>query len=193
MVSTAIGASRAREVDLYVSYSAMNLLNVWANFARAYYLSCAMTTRSSSGHRVSSTVHFTTFNDAIGRAVRKFRPKAQPNTAGQWHRRDEPTWFEVNTLLTLAGDIGLSNTSQIAAALSLGSRVFSDLPTVRNFFGHRNEGTEDAACRIASFYGIPFLGRRPVEILLSRPLRRPQPLLFDWIDDIETTVDLLCH
>lgn len=188
------GSVRAgRESDVRVSYATINLLNCWANFVRNYYLSCALGTRTKGAVPVHCAIRFATVNDALGRAIQKFRPSATPKTSGEWDRRDEPAWHDSNTLLRLAEDPGLSNRYSIEAALSLGSRVFIDLPTMRNYFAHRNQSTYRAAVSIGANYGIPVRDRHPIEILLSRPLRRPQLLLYDWIDDIQTTVELLCE
>ena len=178
--------------DLYISHVTINLLNIWSNFVRAYYLSCSFSAKSSNGVKVFPSVKFARSSDAIGRAIVKYRPAATPNSLGIWHRRDEPTWHDPAVLLTLATDVGLSNINQIVAALSLGSRVFNDLPTARNYFGHRNEGTFQAALGISTYYGIPKRGQRPATLLHTRPLGRPQPLLLEWIDDIQATVELLC-
>ena len=35
--------------------------------------------------------------------------------------------------------------------------------------------------------------RRPSEILLTAAYNRPQALLLDWIDDVRTTIELLCY
>jgi hypothetical protein len=70
--------------------------------------------------------------------------------------------------------------------------VFLDLPVARNFYAHRNQGTEEAAQLIAPFYGIPS-NLRVTKLLFSNPLRRPQPLIFEWIDEIKITADFLCE
>ena len=183
----------ASQQDMSVSHVTINLLNTWSNFVRAYYLSCALSTKSSKGVKISAAVRITSVNDAIGKAVTKYRPTAKAKSSGAWDRREEPTWHDTNTLLSMATEIGMSNAAQVAAALSLGSRVFSDLPTVRNYFAHRNESTFNAAIGIASFYGIAKRGEQPSTILRKRPLGRPQALLSEWIDDIHATIEMLCH
>jgi hypothetical protein len=44
---------------------------------------------------------------------------------------------------------------------------------------------------VSTYYSI-FNVDRPSSVLLSRPLRRPQSLILDWIDEIETVTDVLC-
>lgn len=98
---------------------------------------------------------FADMNAAIGFAILQFTPHAAPNVFGVWHRRQEPSWHDPHTLLHLAATLGFQNLATIQAAFSLGLRVFIDLPVVRNFYAHRNEGTEQAAKNVAANYGIP--------------------------------------
>src|SRR5690606_6596746 len=116
---------------------------------------------------------------------------AVPNSSGIWNRRDEPDWNSSRTLITLCTMIGCSNLADITAAFSSGSRVLLDLPAFRNFYGHRNEQTQSAAMQLASHYGISAT-MRPSTILLTRGLGRGLPLIVDWIDDLDFTIEYLC-
>jgi len=95
-------------------------------------------------------------------------------------------------LLTLCRELNATNLLDVEAAFSSGSSVFTDLVVFRNYFAHRNQGTKRAARDLAPKYGIAAT-LSPAEILLSRALGRPQPLLIEWIDDLTFTAEYLCH
>ncbi|HVO69083.1 MAG TPA: hypothetical protein VMT24_03495 [Aggregatilineaceae bacterium] len=183
-----------REIEAYLCHVTIEALNTWANFSRAYYLSCILDPRTASGMRVSTTINVNNSDQAIGLAIKRWNPKtsAKPGPGGSWNRRDEPPWHIPKVFMSICQNIGCSNQPDITAAFSAGFRVFDDLPVFRNFYAHRNEHTQRAAVRIATLYGIPAT-LRPSQILLSRPLGRPQPLAIDWLDDLSFTIEYLCH
>ena len=181
----------SRERERKISFAVINLQNAWTNFVRAFYLSCVFGARTKSAVRVRPSSVFPDANAAIGFAIRLFRPHASPNTFGQWHRRDEPVWHDPATLLRLSTNLGLQNDGKIQAAFSLNLYVFSDLPVVRNFFAHRNQSTEQAAQMASQHYGI-ISSLRPSRMLAANPLRRPQCLMLEWLDELRITADFLC-
>jgi hypothetical protein len=174
----------------WTAYVAIEARNTWSNFVRAFYISLADGVRLESG-TVATVSPTRLANDAIGFAVQRWRPSRRPQANGTWHRRDEPAWHDPNTILTLCRDLAASNTADVEAAFSAGSRVFLDLPVFRNYFAHRNQETRRAALDLAPSYGVP-APLSPAEILLARALGRPQPVLVDWIDDLTFTAEYLC-
>lgn len=190
-VILAKGCEISRDRESRLTYAVVNLLNAWSNFVRAFYLSCVFGTRTKSVVKVCSVNPFPDLNTAIGFAIKQFSPHASPNVAGIWHRRNEPPWHDPNTLLRLATSLNFQNQGKIQAALSLNVRVFLDLPVVRNFYAHRNQGTLEAAQRVASQYGIPS-NYRASQFLFTNPLKRPQPVVFEWIDELQISADYLC-
>jgi hypothetical protein len=81
--------------------------------------------------------------------------------------------------------------ANVEAALSTGTSVFQHLPTVRNFYAHRNEETSRKALAVGVTYVIADKPA-PTPMLLTPAIKRPQALMLDWIDDIETVMELLC-
>ena len=75
--------------------------------------------------------------------------------------------------------------------MSLNVRVFSDLPVIRNFYAHRNQGTEEAAKRINLQYGVPS-NQLTTDFLFSNPINRPQPVILEWLDELQISADYLC-
>src|ERR1017187_1368461 len=178
--------------EAVVTYAAIECLNAWSNFVRAYYLSCAIGTTTESGDKVTPSIPILTCTDAIGIAITVFRPYSSATGSGRWLRRDEPTWHDPNTLLRLSARLGFSNLADIQAGMSAGFRVFADLPVCRNFFAHRNEHSGGAARRLALLYAIPG-SPRPSSMLCSYPHGRPQALILEWIDELVFTAQYLCH
>ena len=169
----------------------IDLLNVWTQFSRNFYISCLVGTRRPIGGFIVVRNPCMTINDAIGCAIINFKSTSQPNANGKWHRRDEPNWHDPNVLLRLLSAQSATIYPHVQAAFSSRYRVFQDLPVFRNYFGHRNQSTADATRHSALLYSIQ-PHKRPSEILLDRPLGRPQCLLFEWMDELCLTIDFLC-
>ena len=181
-----------READIRVSYVVLELVNTWPNFTRAYYMSCFLSPKTIMGKKITLNLSAPDSNGAISIAMQKLKPLTQVPLNGVWKRRDEPAWHDHNHLLTLSNHVGVSHLQDVRSALSNGFTVFSDLPVLRNFFAHRNQATESNARRVLKNYGI--LARRQLsQLILTNPIGRPQPLLLDWLDEIELTVWQLCE
>lgn len=185
------GALSNRATKGLITSIAIDALNTWANFSRSYYLSCRVGAYLENHGSVSCVTPFTSFNDCIGDAVTLYRPSARPNARGEWHRRDEPTWHDTSVLLNCCTAVAMSNSTIVAAALSIGTRVFIDLPVLRNYCAHKNWKTADAARAVAPIYGISGT-LEPVLILQKVPLNSYDPLLKLWLYEIEVVVNLLC-
>lgn len=185
----ALPPSQTREI--LCCHATIDALNTWSSFLRAYFLSGMISAKRLGSARISVSSPEPLESRALGRAILFIRPKAKPKADGSWDRRDEPPWHDTTILLSLLRQMKFSNESEIAAALSSGTRVFNDLPVFRNFYAHRNRLTRMAACNLAPHYGIP-ADRSPTEILLSLPLRRPQTLFADWLDDLRFTIEYMC-
>lgn len=182
------------ESDGILSYVAIQCLNAWANFARAYFLSCTLSPWRENGSKIQlSNPAIRTFNDAIDAAIKRCRSSTWKQAAKQreWDRHDEPRWHKPDTLIKSCDEIGCSNHIEIREVLSRQTQVFDHLRVFRNFYAHRNEDTAMKAKRIARDYSIS-LRYHPTEILLMPAYDRPQVLILDWIDDIEAVVELLC-
>ncbi len=184
-------ATSVQDLEIHISHATINLLNLWNNFSRAYYLSCMLQARLETGQRITVAFPGLTYNDAIGVAVRIFRPHATPNAAGVWDKRDEPKWYVRDDMLRISQHALGPHDAHVQAAFSLSSRVFLDLPVSRNYFAHKNQQTSRTASDLATQYTIPAT-RRPSQVLLSRPAGRPQPLIDEWIDDLLNAAELLC-
>jgi hypothetical protein len=179
-----------------VSYVAIEAHNTWTNFARAYYFSCFVGTRLTTGAQVETKPKFaaTTLADAQGWAINRFRTvkhKKKPDAAGNWNARDEPPWHKTDTIFTLCQDLDCSNGEQIASALSSKPTVLADLPNFRHFFAHRNRHTEAKALQVAASLGLP-TAAGPAAALTYRPPTVPKGTLAEWLSDLQAVVRAMC-
>jgi hypothetical protein len=175
--------------DMTVAYVAIEALNAWSLFARSFYLSCAIGAKTERKKYITLTAPPTT--DHLGVAITHYKKNATPNTAGQWHRRDEPAWHDPNVVMTVCANVGCSIQAGIEASFSLKQNVFNDLPVFRNFFAHRNEGTSRAASNITVRYALPS-SLPPSEALLAVSPGTATPIMLDWLDELNITAEFIC-
>ncbi|SRR5712691_6312261 len=178
-----------KPADRLVTYVAIEALNTWASFARAYYLSCCVRrARRENGARVTLTGGtIATSLDALFWACRVVRGAKRPPT----DRRQEPAWHDPNTLLRTFAVLNPSNLGEMQAAFSFSTNVFDHLPTIRNFFAHRNDETMLKVRNVARNLAIN-PSQRACEIVCSTVTGRPQNILTDWLDDLSAVATLLC-
>jgi hypothetical protein len=175
--------------DESIAYVVIESTNIWASFTRAYYLSWFMKPRTMTGQRVNCTRHFVSFQDALLFAIRHLRSPEYKRARAS--RRDEPTWHDPGNLLSLAAAVGVSNIGQISSALSFGATYSSNLPTVRNFYAHRNDETFRKVQNKAALLGLG-TNLRPGEFVCAALPSRPQNVISDWLDEMRLTIELLC-
>ncbi len=170
------------------AFVTIELLSTWTNFLRAYYVSCVF-----KGWARTAPSHCSE-NAALSLAINASRPPSRPATPkadGSWNVRSEPTWHDTAVFITICRTVGLANTTDIEAALSISTRAFRDLPVFRNFYAHRNRQTERSAQHLAPQYGLPTT-RRPSQVLVSCAIGRPQPIVLDWMSDLLFATEYLC-
>jgi hypothetical protein len=184
-------SDEARTGNALLAVATIELQNAWSSFVRSYFLSGLLSARTERGHIIRTSATITSLAQGIGIAIHSWKPKTPAPPSGVWRRRDEPPWHDPTILLDLSNRLHFSNVATIQAALSMQSRTFVDLPVFRNFFAHRNQDSSRAALALAAQYSIA--ANRPSEVLLSRATGRPQVLILDWIDDIHTTIEMLCE
>ncbi len=181
-----------RDRELGVTYSVVELYNLWYGFSRSLYLSAAFGARDGTGSRVALTVtpRPRTVEEALTHAIR-LRPSHKTRNP-PWRWQDEPSWARTKILLDSLAAIGASNGVQVSAALSSTSRVFDELEPFRHFFAHRGRDTRQRLPPVVRAHSIP-VTLRPTEALLTPAtvlgVLRPQPLLLDWIDDVNDVVN----
>lgn len=179
------------EQDPIVAYVTIESLNAWATFSRSYYLSCVICAKTRRNIRIRVTPANMAIDQALGIAVRRFKPHSTPKGDGSWHRRDEPAWHDPNVLMNVCRNVSCSQQEKIEAAFSLGQRVFLHLPIFRNFFAHRNQLSCRAAQHIAPRYSLP-TSLSPTQFLLRARPQAQVPVIVEWLDEMRVTADFMC-
>jgi hypothetical protein len=172
----------------------INLLNSWSNFQRAYFICCLLGAKTSNQGLVTSSQTGLVFtaNDAIGKAVIHFKPTKTPLNNGLWDTRDEPTWHDSNVLLRLATAYSFSNDAHIQTAFTLGFTAHKNLVVFRNYYAHKNRGTQNKAQALAVQYLLQ-QKQHPTAILLGAPSTSPSTNLISlWADELCQTIEWLC-
>jgi hypothetical protein len=176
--------SFSRPLDRNVSFVVIEAMNNWASFSRTLYLSTCRGARDWRLQRLTVNRPFGSDDEALHFAIKRYKPNF-PAWPTRVTHRDEPNWLDPNTLLTLLNDLSASNAPDVNAALSFQGRVLTDLPTLRNFYAHRQENTAQKARRLMINYGIaPQI--HPTEFCLSYESGKSQSIVLDWLDELLT-------
>jgi hypothetical protein len=172
-----------------LAYAVIELQNIWIEFVKNFFLSCALRARLPSGGQVAhGRAGVITADDALAEAVYLLNPRIRRGS--RWKRHQEPNWIQTHTIVELAKHFSFSNQHDIYAAFSYEPSVLQSLPELRNFFAHKNFGTYQIAMKLAARLGIA--ARNPTELTVARAPSRPQTLVQDWIDDLIFIVEFLC-
>ena len=184
-------------VDASVGFVIIELDNLWAGISRSFFLSVAFCARDGNGIRVqlSKVSKARSTDEALTHAIRRCKPwRYRRGSNGPWTWRDEPLWWNPQTLLDAIDEIGASNYQQVSAAMSATPSAFSYLHTFRNFYAHRSKGTRTGI--ITHLRRLQFPTTYTATAALTTPIVqqgqiRPQPLVLDCLDDIRNTILLL--
>ena len=161
-----------------VAYAIIELQNTWAEFSQALFLTYALRGVAPSGVRVTHNL------------VGVIDKQAAISTASSQFNGRRPPWHEPATLRRLSQHFGFSNHADIVAGLSVQTRLFQDLPPVRNFYAHKGQDTNRKACRVAQHYGVR-APKHPTELVSAVQSGRPQSIGEDWASDLVNVVTAL--
>jgi hypothetical protein len=179
-------AADTEQADRITAYVAIEALNLWAEFIRSFYLSCATRATRLSGAKVSAARRFSSTADALTYAIGVVNPRRRPPYT--WW--DEPKWIRSSTILQLDRQLSFSNSAEIGTAMSYPSVVLDHLPVFRNFFCHRSADTAQKALRSTRAIGVHSTAR-PAKALQTVP-SGPLTILRTWLADLDAIVDLMC-
>jgi len=167
----------------HIAFVSIELLNLWAGFCRAYYLSCALGTKDSDGTRVVHP-HFSvgSLDDAIALAVHKVDKRTR-SRSGPFGHYDEPSWHTLSQFQSVMRELNPSNLANVDAAVSQPNQVLRDLPAFRNFFAHRGESTATKTRDRARAYLVD-PNQHPAEILASYPSGKSRTVLTNYLHEV---------
>lgn len=175
-----------------VAFVLLEAVNLWAGFARSFYLSCVYRARRDTRPRVHLGMSgIVTATDAIHFAVVNVaRKTAKPNRRYSWS--DEPTWHQRETLQKLSTMLSLSNDPQVQIALNVQTSAFVHVVVFRNFFAHRGRDTVKRARLLMPTYG-QVATAHPAEAASGVAPGRTQNIMADWLADMRQTIELICE
>lgn len=191
MAAAALAMRPPKQIDL--AFVCVDAANTWTEFSRALIVSAVQGSQTTRGVLSrAAPPHLGRVPESIDAVLRQRNPRLLPMPPGGWPRREEPKWGSKDVLLAAATTLGISNLASVDAALSAGSRVLDDLPVVRNYYSHRNFGTERAVWNCLYQRGFP-RGPHPDWYLHQTYGAIRQPLVNDWLDDLQLIVSLACQ
>jgi hypothetical protein len=163
------------------SFLVLEAVTLWANFARSYYLSCALGTKSPDGGRLELGVPFFANEDAALRFA----------ASGERTRsRGEPVWHDFNAFGRVMTRLNPVDPTRLLTGLGYTSTVFRDLTPCRNFFAHRTRTTATKVKTVARRNGVnPDLPAS--DVVCSHASGRSDGLIVEWLDDLTAIIDIL--
>ena len=126
------------------------------NFLRAYILSIRTGAYDSNGAVITFANNFTNEALLIDEVIRLgFRRRWRQGNAGNWAPHEEPAYHTPRVLLNIMTGLAPSNTSIFNTAL-IDSWKIDILRSIRNYFAHKSQSTEQEALRsVLTRYTIP--------------------------------------
>jgi hypothetical protein len=192
VVANGAAGKVGHDIDRAVSFVAIESLSAWAGFAREFYLSCAfLQPKTINGHHVSHQ-DSTVTDEYLALLHSIFVLKGRSISAPRIAPRDEPAWHEKRTLSQLSTSLSLSNHQSIVSALSYQMTFFDHLPTVRNFYAHRSEGTAQKVMRVAHNSYAAVSVRHPNELVNTLFAGKVQTIIQEWLSDMRRIAATIC-
>jgi hypothetical protein len=176
----------SHETEPRLAFAAVELDNLVLSAIRQFVISCLTGARSADGQRVAVTPRLRDEGEVAAYVLSVLAQKAYEDLGSPQRvaRQHEFKIREPRFLERVMASCAASNLISVEAAFSLPTTLFSDLPTVRNFYAHRNDDTWRKVRNRAAGRGI-FGVRTTDEVLRATLPGRPVSLFEDWLDDAE--------
>lgn len=169
-----------------LAFAAIELDNLVLASIRQFVISCLTGARSADGSRVLVSPRMSDEGE-VGAFVLSVLSSQAFSNLGNPSRISREREFKIREprfIERVMSSCAASNLLSVQAAFSLPTTLFSDLPTVRNFYAHRNDDTWRKVRLRANGMGV--FGVQTTDELLRAPLPgRPVRVFEDWLDDAE--------
>jgi hypothetical protein len=175
---------RSRRTLAYIVLEAGTL---WLEYSKAYYFCSAMHAVDRHGTPISHQQTFADEAAAMSFAVSIARPDVS-RTKNFTHSQ-HPEWRDPGVIRKLLDAMQASNLAAWQLGIGVQSRVTRDLPTMRNFFAHKNRESAGRAHALRRHYGVT-QSLSPWELLAVVPPQSQQPLVREWMDDLTAMIRL---
>ena len=164
----------------------IELDNMCISALREFTISTLRRARTVTGHRVSVAGKFgaeqqiAAYIMSVVNAVR-FANKQNPTTL---RRDEEQTIRNPKDTEKILISCSATNLPSLQRALSLNATFFRDLPTVRNFYAHRNSDTWRKVQNKALALGVSPV-THPDELVRASLAGRPVTVFEDWLAEAQ--------
>jgi hypothetical protein len=171
-----------RDIDQRIDLVAVGAINLWHQYCRQYFLSCALGTADGGG-LVVSNASGTFVSEGAAMAWARTEVAGSEQYLGEPRWRDPAVWFKVMNALRSSAMPG------VILASGLPTDAFSNLPAFRNFYAHRCRRT---ALRTHDFKARHLVrsGPHPTDILRGARATTKFSVIEDWLDEIYAAIDL---
>lgn len=181
------------ELDRSIAFVSIELLNLWVQFSRTYYLASCRGAVGPGDTRVTTSMQYVNDAESIRLATNFIRNTSFASDY-RIRPREEPNWLQPDNLLRALDHVGASNHAIVGAAIGGARSALDHLPTVRNFYGHRAQNTAEkviGARGVIHRYGVPPVDH-PTHFCLAYPSSSPLPILGGWLETINVAVQQCC-
>ena len=169
-----------------LAIAAIELDNLVIASIRQFMISSLTGARTADGKKVTVTPRMKDEGEVAAFVLsvlssQSFQNLGNPTRVARQHefKIREPRFIE-----RVMSSCSASNLISVQAAFSLPTTLFSDLPTIRNFYAHRNDDTWRKVKIRAQGLGV-YRVRTADELLTSGLPGRPVTVFEDWLDDAE--------
>lgn len=180
----------SHQLETELSHAVINLQSFWSNWCRAYYLSGALGTQSSSGATISSGLSLSNERDALTVAIKGTLTPKHP-APPTWPPYQEPKWFDPNVFTSILTKAQISNSQNISMFVNSVQTPLGHLRLARNYYAHRSDHLKQPVLALGPTYlvGLP---NKPSDILLFVEPNRSLSVLERWILDLRRLASAMC-
>jgi hypothetical protein len=171
-----------------LAYLVIEAATLWLEYSKSYFFCSAMNAVDQGGSPIAHGEAFADRADALSFAVRVARPDVKGQTKN-FSPRQYPEWRDPSVIRKLLDAMHASNLAAWELGTGVQTRVTKDLPTMRNFFAHKNRESARRARELRRHYGLT-QSLSPWELLAAVPPQSQQPLLREWLDDLSAMIRL---
>ena len=163
----------------------------WNRFSREYFIKCSVGCIAKNGVTITPTNGVTPCTEErISYISTKLN---QPNkitaTGTNSILRHEPTWGDIDKIISLSSLCALSNHSIITSSFGGGLLGPKHLQLVRNAIAHLNKETYQSIANLSSLYKATKI-RHPASTLFWRTVDTDLYALSAWIEDMLIIADI---
>ncbi|MCK9798961.1 hypothetical protein M1B34_14890 [Pseudomonas sp. MAFF 302030] len=163
----------------------------WNRFSREYFFKCCMGCHTKNGVQIAAANNLQPVSEERISYISTMlsRPNKISTNGLNSTLRYEPTWGDIDKIISLSALCQLSNHANITASFGGGLLGPKHLQKVRNAIAHLNKETHNDVIGLASLYKSNKL-RHPVSSVFWRTTDTDLYALSAWIEDMILIADI---